>query len=448
MTTTSGPYANASVGQVHPIAPSWPQPATHPGQFTVDSQQQAAGRPVRVVAAAAGTAAAYAGPMAAPAPMAYAPGRPHVAQRALPRPAAAPQVRQQAPAGNRPTGYTEHLGVVQVIWWQVAVLSVLGSLRQPWPVLASVSAGAAVVLALTAIRVRGHWLYELLVLRLRFQLRARRHDLPDRADKALALLGLLRPGSSVRTIDTRQGATMVLGNEHGLTALLKPRNPPMAASFPPPADLLPGGDGQGHEFAVQAAFHSPARQGTPVRLWLAVQAVRTAEVPDDEELELALRNALRRVRRALVRAGVPTEPLPEDAGFAALTALAHVTGGRHEVREDWGFWRTGPVSQACFTVDGWAGLDGRVAARWVARLLTPTAGIAVTVTVAARSGGRTGTRESTAVLRLAAVTEAAVDSAATWLTALLAPAGLHLSRLDGDHLSGVAASLPLGGFPS
>ncbi|MFF0147916.1 hypothetical protein [Amycolatopsis sulphurea] len=51
------------------------------------------------------------------------------------------------------------------------------------------------------------------------------------------------------------------------------------------------------------------------------------------------------------------------------------------------------------------------------------------------------------MLRLAATTVAAVDATAARLGRSLVPAGVRLSRLDGDHFPAVATSLPIGGFP-
>jgi type VII secretion protein EccE len=176
---------------------------------------------------------------------------------------------------------------------------------------------------------------------------------------------------------------------------------------------------------------------------VAVHAARTVETPVDAELSLALRNAMRRVRRALDRAGVPAQPLAEEQALSAIAGLAHITGGRTEVREDWKFWRTGPVSQATFQLTGWGKLTDTQAKGMINSLLAGIPGVASTITLGARTERR-GDPRASATLRLAATTEAAVDTAAGHMTNRLAPAGVHLSRLDGTQLSGVAVSLPIG----
>lgn len=356
-----------------------------------------------------------------------------------------------APSRRGATGkhvreYVEQVGLIQIICWQAAVIAVLLTVRQPWPVLTVTSVCAAVLLTLTTIRVGGRWLYELAFLALGYLSRARRRDLPDGGARTLALLGMLLPGSTVRNVETSSGQAMAVSHTGGLTATLRPDalTPQLLTGLPMPATLLPSGDGQHHTFGVQAIFHTGVRADRPRRLWVAVHACRTVELADDEELTLALSNAVRRVRRALARADVPAEPLADDPALAAIAGLAHVTGGRHEVREDWRFWRTGTVCQAAFRLAGWDRLGATQNRTLINNLLAGVPGVAVTVTVNARSD-RDGPRVD-AVLRLAATAEAAVEAAADAMTDRLAPAGVRLARLDGAHQSGVAASLPIGVF--
>lgn len=330
------------------------------------------------------------------------------------------------------------LNTGQLLCWEVACLVVALSLRQPWPVVAAAVVVAAALVALTVVRLRGRWLYELVVLGCRFLLRTRRHDLPERSGTALALLGALLPGSTIRTVETGQGPVMAISHDQGLTAIIRPRalSPEQLSSFPAPPELL-SGDVQ--EFGVQTVFHAGAQPGTPIRLWLAVHAPRTVDMATDEELTLALRNRLRRIRRVLQRTGVTTDPLPEDLALAELTGLAHVTGGRTEIRENWSVWRTGPVSQACFVLEPTGAADARVP---IPMLLGRPQGLAITVTLSAPPGAATGL-----LLRLAAATESALEAAVGRLTNVLSRNGFRLTRLDGTHSCGVAESLPIGGFP-
>lgn len=359
-------------------------------------------------------------------------------------PAPSPQRRSAVPTQVRE--YVELINLIQVICWQAAAIAVLLTLRQPWPVLTVVSVCAATLIALTTIRVGGRWLYELAALAVGYLTRVRRRDLPDGGARTLALLGMLLPGSTIKNVDTSYGQAMAISHRGGLTATLRPESltPQLLSVLPMPATLLPSSDGQHHTFGVQAIFHTGVRPDKPRRLWVAVHASRTVETAGDEELTLALRNAVRRVRRALARAGVPSEPLADEPALAAIAGLAHITGGRTEVREDWHHWRTGAVCQSAFRLPGWDRLGEDHARTLISNLLAGVPGVAVTITVNARSD-RDGPRVD-AVLRLAATTEAAVEAAADAMTDRLAPAGVRLARLDGIHQSGVAASLPIGVF--
>jgi hypothetical protein len=374
-------------------------------------------------------------------------------RQAPPEPVTRPALPEKMTAARHAREYVRRLSPLQVICWQVAAIAVVLTVRQPWPVLVATSTAAALLLALTSVRVRGRWLYELTGLGLAFATRGRRRDLPGNGGAAgmtPALLDLLLPGATLRTLETSQGLAMALSHQGGMTTQLRPRavTPELVNALPMPAALLPSvtdNAGQHHLFGVQLVLHVGVRPDQPRRLLIAVHAARTVDTPVDAELTLALRNAVRRVRRALGRAGVPAEPLGEEQALAAIAGLAHVTGGRNEVREDWSFWRTGPVSQATFTLTGWDALTDTQARRLVSGLLAGIPGVATTVTLGARTQ-RGGDPRVGAAIRLAATTEAAVEAAAKTITDRLAPSGVRPARLDGAHVQGVAASLPIGVF--
>ncbi|HYQ68817.1 type VII secretion protein EccE [Actinophytocola sp.] len=350
------------------------------------------------------------------------------------------------PWSRRLREYTGRLSAVQVLCWQVAAIGVLLTVRRPWPVLAVAATAATALLALTSVRAGGRWLYELTVLAAAFRIRQRRTELPTNGGTpaaTLALIELLLPGSTIRTVETSQGPAMAISHRGGLTAQLRPPTltPELLGVLPMPAALLP--TATDHVVGVQLVLHTGIRPDMPRRLWVAVHAARTVDTPADAELTLALRNALRRVRRALDRAGVPAQPLAEEPALSAIAGLAHITGGRTDVREDWRYWRTGPVSQATYRLTGWDRLTGTQARGLVDGMLAGVPGVASTITLTARTEGR-GDPRGGAALRLAATTEAAVETAAGHLSNRLAPAGIRLTRLDGTQRSGVAATLPIG----
>jgi len=412
-----------------------------------------------VVASATATAARRPVARAMPAPMAVPDAdlrtRPLAIQAPkttrIPRQVAAPPAAPPRPntLTHKVRDYLGSLDLIQIVCWQIAAWSVLLTLRQPWPVLAAVAVGAALLIAVTTVRVGGRWLYQLGIVAVGYLTREKQQNLPDSDEKTPVLLATLLPDSSLRSTDTAQGAAMTISHHDGLTAILRPhstRHTPqdLLGTLPEPVTLLPVSDVQGHVFGVQTVFHAGVRRDGPPKVWVSVLAARTADTPGDEELTLALRNGVRRVRRAMDRAGVPVEPMADDPAFAAVAGLAHVTGGRNEVREDWKFWRTGSVSQAVFDLRGFERLPQPQARRLVMNMFGATAGVAVSVTLGARA--EAGVARVAAVLRLAATTEAAVTAAVTAINQHAAQLDVRLARLDGRHAAGVAASLPIGVF--
>lgn len=366
-----------------------------------------------VVAAAVGGRLVYSAPLSLPAV----------------RPAPAPPVTVAEPPAD-PTKELPRPGAF--VRWECAGALVAASLTQPWPVTAAAGLAAAGLVG-SAVRVRNRSLTELAVRGLGYLNRPRDVTLPPH-ERAAALLDHLLPAVSFGATELGGVPVLVIRHAGGVAAVTEPTT--TGPRWVPPAALLPDGPCPG----VQAIFHAGGEPGTPPRRWFGVHAVRTADHADDEVLTLVLRNTLRRVLRGLTQHGVPSEPLGREAGLATIAALAHVTGGRTELREGWGQWRTGGVTQICFRLDG-----GPVTERLVAGLLSRPAGVAVTLAAQARRTPR-GTTTS-AALRLAARSPAALDAALPGLTRWCGGHGLRLDRLDGHHLTGVTATLPIGGTP-
>lgn len=356
---------------------------------------------------------------------------------ALPAAAPAPM-----PATHRPVR-SRSAAPGQLLCCQLAIALGTFCLGQPWPVAAIAAIGAGALVVTAVVRSRGRWLYQLVVTRCRFLLRARRHDLPDNTAKARTLLGLLLPGSTIRTVHIGHRPATVISRPSGPAAIIRPRtvSPPLIASFPAPAELLVSA-ALPELFGIQTVFHAGARPGAPRRAWLTLHLSRTVEILTDDELNPLLHNGLRLIQRALHEAGVRSEPVPEDAALTAITALTHLARGGNTVREEWRYLRMGSVSQACFLL---ARDDRPDLQRLTGTLLARSPGVAVTVTRTAR--WNRGQIATGTLLRLAATNQTAIDAAAGHAARLLSPAAIRLTRLDGAHLSGVAASLPIGGLP-
>lgn len=297
--------------------------------------------------------------------------------------------------------------VIRAACGQLALVAGVLAAFTPWPVATALGVFAVVLLGVSAIRIRGRWLSTSLATRIRYLVRARRHDV---GHSATALLALLAPGA--RCTDA------VISQPGEVTIVLRPRAD--VAEFLT-ALTEPG-------IGTRLVLHvSPGRR-EPVRAWLAVAAPRDAGSCTDEELVAVLANTVRRTLRTLARRGIVADQLSEEDVLDTLAALTHTASGRGAVTEQWRYWCTGPVVQSCFR------LHGPVTQQILHRLLAA----APTVAITASSAG---------VLRIAALTPAATDAAATELTYLGDRLGVRLERLDGAHAPAVAATLPIGGTP-
>lgn len=323
--------------------------------------------------------------------------------------------------------------------------------------------GTAAVLTATAIglgawcRVRRRWLFEWLAVGLRHLVR--RHELETDAGAA-ALLGFVAPTARVLPGALTDGIAAI-EDDHGLTALLELDEPAdllseAVRSSPSPAALLaaagrrlparvqvvlsavsapvPGADG-----AAATSYRQLTRGQVPahLRVVLAIRMLRSVDRSPDG-LVRALSSAVRRVRRAL--APLPVRPLDENAALRALAELAWYDPA-HPVRERWSTIHLGGLVQATFRLGRWPGGHAEL----VPKLLTLPA-TAVTVALAAGPGPTASTTTDLTV-RLAAADPVALASAADALHELLAGNG-SVRRLDGDHLTGLAETLPLGLAPS
>lgn len=319
---------------------------------------------------------------------------------------------------------------------------------------------AALLLPAAWVRVRGRWLHEWLVIATAYL--TRRRALPAAADPA-ALLELLRPGAVVGATEAAGGAA-VLHDAAGLTALLELGDPDdllgdHAHELPTPFDLLPPTGPDTPAIRLQLVFSSspapaPAAAGGPAgtsyrqltdgrvagraRVVLAVQVLRADGWPD-EDLLRALSGTLRRLVRRL--GPLTARPLGGDAALRVIAELAHHEPGA-PVRETWPLLTVGGLTQATWRLGRWPDPRGEAARGLVGRLLALPA---TATTVALTVGPRTGTAPVPGELavRVAAGSTAELSTAERTLRRVAGDAGGELRRLDGEHLAGLAATLPL-----
>ncbi|MFI7677955.1 hypothetical protein [Actinophytocola sp. NPDC049390] len=374
-------------------------------------------------------AAAVAGPpppAAATAPPSPAP--PPLRVPAAVRPSAPPR-----PAARRPRRV-----VLPIVVGELVLVLVLLTLDRSWPAIAGVACAGGVLGAFAAVRVRGRLLCQWVVVAGRFLFRERVADLPGEHVGA-ALLRLLRPGARCAHTMIGDARAFVVSDAAGVATVLRPESGP---PVPAPRDLLPDAD-KALAYAVQVVHHASVDRSQPPRVWLTLQALRTAEVWTDDDVRAALANVVRRVRR---RAGLPLRMLTEEETLRSYAALAHVNLGRGRVREEWWSWHSGPIRQATFAVDGWGDLDPSAAARLVRWLLAAAPDTAVTLSCSAHHDpvSPVGVPVVAAVLRVATSKPEALEAAVVDMARLADEVGVVLRRLDGVHVRGVAATLPGG----
>ena len=355
----------------------------------------------------------------------------------------------------------------QVLTTQVAAaVLVLGSGRG-LPVLVAAGGLAVVLLTVTWLRLHGRWAYQWLSTATRFA--CRRHAaLLD--ESASGLLEWVSPGARLVQTELAGAPTAVLVDGSGMTVLLELGDPGglLVESLPAltsPVSLLPPAAPEHPPCrmqvvltgvpapAVRAGGGTPAtsyRQLTDGRLLghsralLAVRVLR-AEGWADDDLLRELSGQIRKLSRRL--GGVPARPLGEAAAARFLAGTAH-HADTAPVRENWSGLHLGGLAQTTLRVERWPDPRTETARRMVARMLAlPATATTVALTVGPRGAGGPEDLGVTLTVRLAAADEAALAAATQALRRLLDTERAYARRLDGEHLDGLAATLPLGGGP-
>lgn len=394
------------------------------------------------VARPVAAAAADAAPMASPPPAIPRVRRPQViaaAAQAAPEDTVAPPSQM---AGQHPSA---PLPLLRIVCWEIAVMVGLLAIGRPWPEAVSICAGAAVLLAVTAVRIQENWVSTIMLRWVLLLLRKRVHHLDQRRARPAALLGLLAPGSQVTEHELAGAPVGAVSRPGEMLTVLRPvdtgvRQLVHAALS---GELEPGSDPEGAEVGLQLVLHRGPHGGsqTRPRAWLVIRALREVDLLDDDDLRVALSNTLRRTQRKLRRSGLTVASLSEQEILATVTALTHIGPGREQLRERWRSFSAGPVTQIGLQVNGLAGIPPQHRAGALERMVASVPHAAVTVSVTTEAG------EPKAVLRVAASSAVVADGSIAHLSRVSPTLGLQMSRLDGLHTKAVAASLPIGGTP-
>jgi hypothetical protein len=176
------------------------------------------------------------------------------------------------------------------------------------------------------------------------------------------------------------------------------------------------------------------------RAVLAVRALRVDGWSDDE-----LRRALAGVVRRIVRRLGPLtgRPLGGAATLRVVAELAHHDVGA-PVRESWPAVTAGGLTQATYRLRRWPDPRTDAGRRLVPRLLAlPATATTVALCVGPRAGADTAPVPADLTVRLAAWSGAELAVAERALRRLVGDLGGEVRRLDGEHLAGLTATLPL-----
>ncbi|WP_433165217.1 hypothetical protein [Kribbella sp. CA-247076] len=401
----------------------------------VEAAQAPAARVVPQATAVGVPIARTAAPKLPSAPIAVAvPGRLVAQVRQLPAPEPTADTVEQADRAIR---------VGQIVCWQLAVVAVGAAATGSRTVLVLTSLAAVSLVALTAVRLRGLWLYRWLGVLLGFLVRRRRIDLGD--EVALNLVGAFLGRTRTDRLVVREQPYGVLSRPAGVSAALRLGPDAQHDVLPRLGSLADAADEQPVEIAVQLVVHTGVKPNQPPRAWLAVAAGRTPDVATDPQLTQVLANTVRRLVRRFDREEVEYLPLDESDVLASLGALAHANAGRGQLHERWSTWSCGPVRQLCVRLTGSASLPAATLRTLAGTLLGTATGAAQTIAVTVTaSADHPAPHRHDAVLRLAASHPATLDAAYSVLTTLARSYGVEPERLDGRHATGVAATLPLG----
>jgi type VII secretion protein EccE len=351
----------------------------------------------------------------------------------------------------------------QLVGTQVAAVVLLIGAVNGTVALAAAAVPAGLILALTWLRLRGRWIFEWLGVGMRFG--GRRHAAPG-GDPATSLLEFVAPGARVEQAEMAGDPGAVLVDGLGCTAILELGDPAgllaeESAALPSPAALLPAAGAEHPPVLIQLLLSGApapsirAGAGTPAnsyrqltegrllghsRALLAVRVLR-AEGWSEDELRRALGGLVRKLVRRL--ATVPARPLGEAAALRVLAELAH-DDAVGPAQESWPGLRVGGLAQATFRLRRWPDLRIETSRRLVPRMLTLPA---TATTVALTAGPRTahGPTPIDLTVRLAAPDPGSLGQAAQALRKVVSAEHARVRRLDGEHLLGLAATLPLGG---
>ena len=377
-------------------------------------------------------------------------------------------VRQSLP-GNAPSGPVRRrarsIGLGRLLTWELAAATLIASIGRPRTVTIAAIAAVTCAVVATTVRIRGRLLYQWLARAARYLLRPHQAQLAAGDLTAEDLIDHLADHPSVETIDLDGIPVAFIHQADGVATVLELQIPddfghPDPAALPwaartSVASLLPAPDADAPLFAAKLIMQTTptpnlgARSGDAGRrVWITVQAVRTADIHADDDLSLALANAVQRMIRRLAREDVPTRTFDREETLSLVSALSHLDGipdtEPPRLDETWAAWQAGSAVHACFRIRHWPDADQAVRAQILRRLhLIPSRG--TTIAIAARRQTRQVPADGQLLVRITESDRARLENSASLLAFAFEDLAedVGLERFDGDHVAAVASSLPL-----
>jgi type VII secretion protein EccE len=358
------------------------------------------------------------------------------------------------------------LAIGQIVAAQLALAAVVAAIAAGLGWLALAIPVALGLLVGAFGRTGNRWLYEWAAQGARYF--GRRKTLPAGSD-GTALLELLRPASTISTLELDNVSVGIVEDAFGLTAVLEAGDTTgllaeALSPVPAPEALLPTALADQPNVRLQLLFSgvaaptptatSPAaassyRQLTDGRILAQQRVLLAVHVRrlggfGDAELRRCLASAIRRVVRRLNRAQLPCRPLASSSVLQVLVDLAHHDPQR-PVRETWTGVEVGSLRQVCFQLARWPEQSEGLAQTLIPRLLTLPGGSTTVSLAMGHSPDHPESVKFELLVRLTAPSTASLGASIDALHALLRGAGARVRRLDGNQLAAFGATLPLGG---
>ncbi|WP_106849073.1 type VII secretion protein EccE [Blastococcus sp. Marseille-P5729] len=387
-----------------------------------------------------------------------------VAQPTTPRaPVETPRPRRRPPRFWR-------INLLQVMIWQTVIAAVLAVREQGPGLRYAVYTASAVAVLLTAIPVRGRWLYEWTGLWLRFRLRAMR-TARAAARRAHDPLPALPPDAVVDTGEIDGYEAGILRHDMGIACVLRIEAPTGAvvSAQPVPAlcDLIPEAADGSPPISIQFLTET-LRAPTPwiaedtagrsyleltdgvvpaaQRRWIVSQVLEAPEDFAPEGMHAALARATAQLQRRLDRAGVGYQLLrQEEVEQEVRSLIAGVWGPPGTSDDRWSRWQTGQMQHITFRLLNWPRMDDFSATPFFSMLHAVPA-LAIVTELAGRRAGAALDLE--VIIRVVAPDQVGADAAVRALERLARSEGATIQRMDGEHCYGLRATAPYGGFAS